>query len=142
MPATTAIFAQGTLIAKDSGGGVFTTPIAECKTIQGPSMRGELIDVTHQTSPSGFREKLAGLIDGGEVTFEINYVPSNSTHAGLLADFKARARDDYQVQPAGGGGVDWQFLGQVVGFELSAPVDGALTANVTVAVVGEPDFTA
>lgn len=142
--ATEAVFAQGTLVARGDGGSpeVFTNDIAELKTITGPTMRAALIDVTTQQSPDAVMERISGLIDPGEISFDINYSPSNGDHVALLNDFVNRTKANYQVQMAGGSGVAWQMNCQVVGFELTAPVDGALTAAVTLAVLGKPDFAA
>lgn len=136
-----AIFAQGTLIKKGDGGApeAFAT-IAQVKTISGPTMRSALLDVTTQDSASGVIERISGLIDPGEISFDINYDPANGTHVALLADFLGRDQDNYRILMIGG--VEWEMLCQVVGFELAAPVDNVLSAAVTLAILGKPDFAA
>jgi predicted secreted protein len=138
---TSALAAFGTLLKM--GNGVTTTAetfttIAEVKDISGPSLSLNTVDVTAHDG-SGWRDFVATLLDGGEVTFEVNYVPTNATHnntAGLIKMMTGRTLRNYQlVFP---GPTTWTFPAYVTGFEPAAPVDGALTASVTMKISGQP----
>jgi predicted secreted protein len=128
---SSAVFGQGTKLKKGA------TTIAEVGTITGPSQRSEFIDVTSQDSVSGYREFISGLIDPGEITFQVNYVPSNTTHKALLADFKAKTSAAYKIvfdqvtsDP------EWSFSATPTAAELTAPVDGQLQLSCTLKVSG------
>lgn len=47
-------------------------------SLDGPSAERDMIDVSNFQSPSGFKEFIGGLIDGGEVTLSGNYLPANT----------------------------------------------------------------
>lgn len=57
----------------------------------------DLIDVTHTASPGNRREYIGGLIDGGEITVELNFVPGNATHTLLRARLTARDTQQHQI---------------------------------------------
>lgn len=140
-----AFLAQGTLLQYDD-----TTPpitISEVRSIRGPTGRRDLVDVTNHESQGGYREFINGLNDAGELTFDINYIPTDGTHdatSGLLADFDSGLRRDFRlVFPDGAAGTPttaWTFQGVVNGFEVTAAIDDALIASVTIKITGAPTF--
>lgn len=139
---SSALAAKGTLLKIGDGGGTesFTT-IAEVTKIGGPKLGAEVLDVTSHSSTSGWREFIAGLLDGGEVTFTINYVPTNATHnyaAGLLKDFTNRTLRNFKVVWPDSGSTTWAFAAIVKSFEPDAPVDGKLESQVTLKISGVP----
>lgn len=138
-----AVFGQGTLLQIGDGGSpteTFTT-IAEVTEISGPSLALDVIDVTSHDSTGGWREKIGGLLDGGEVTFTINYLPSNATHnatTGLLRDLKNRTKRNFKLVFPDAGSSTWSFTALVTSFEPSEPIDDRLTADVTLSITGQP----
>src|SRR5262245_36281856 len=107
-------------------------------------MSSDLIDVTSQESTGGFREKIIGLTDPGELSFDIFFNQTLASHghtAGLLKVFKDKLIKHFQLDLPGTMGV-WQFSGVVNGFEVDASVDDALKASVTIAISGLPNFGA
>jgi predicted secreted protein len=140
--ATQAIFALGTLLKIGDGGGPETfTTIAEVMSISGPGLTSDTIDVTSHSSTGGFREFIMGLSDGGEVTFTINYNPTQATHnatTGLLRDYINRTRRNFKIVFPDGSSTTWSFTGVVTGFSMSAPTDAQLSADVTIKVSGAP----
>lgn len=138
---TDAIAATGTLLQMGDGAPTeaFAT-IAEVRDISGPGLSLNAIDVTAHT-PEGWHEFIGGLLDGGEVTFDINWVPSDATHdvtTGLVANMLARSVDNYQLVLPDAANTTWRFAALVTGFEPSEPVDDALTASVTLRITGQP----
>ena len=132
----------GTLLKVGDGGGpeAFTT-IAEVRDIGGPRLSMATADVTHQSSPGGFREKVGTLLDGGQVTFDINYLPGNATHdasTGLVKDMTDKTKRNFELIFPDAASTKWSFTALVVGFEPSEPVDGALTASLTLDITGQP----
>jgi len=138
-----AVSAYGTLLKIGDGGGpeVFTT-LAEVKGIEGPTMETEVIDVTtHSSAAAGaFREKLATLIDAGEVTFDLNLVPGNSQHDALRADQIARTKRNFELWFPSSVSADIEFQAVVTNFPLSFPVDGQIESSVTLTITQAPTF--
>ena len=148
MAVTTAIAAIGTVLKL--GDGVLSTAptftaIAEVLSINGPTLSRDQIDVTHQATTGGFREFIGGLGDAGEVTFDISYVPSNTTHdvtAGLLKWLDSGLKTGFRVEWSDSPSTNWEFDAQVNGFEVTAAVDEQLKASVTLRLSGKPNFDA
>lgn len=139
---TAAIGAFGIQLQIGNGGGpeVFTT-IAELRDIDGPDMSMDTIDVSNQSSPGAWREKIAGLLDAGDITFDIAFVPTNATHnfsAGLLRDMTNRTRRNFRLVFPNAGATTWTIPAYVTGFSPSGPVEDALTASITLTVAGQP----
>lgn len=137
-----AVFAQGTLLKAGNGAAteVFTT-IAEVTNIGGPSLALDPVEVTNMDSTAGWREFIGGLLDGGEVSLTINYLPTNATHNasnGLIADMTNRTKRNFQLVFSDGSSTTFSFTALVTGFETGEPVDGQLTAEVTLKITGQP----
>jgi len=140
MAATTGISSFGTLLKVGDGQTTETfATVAEVHDISGPGIKLDLIEATHHESPDATREFLPGLKDLSEVTFEIAFVPTNATHSlttGFLKDWKDRTKRNYQLVFPDTGPTTWAFSGYVTGFNVKAPVDGLLTADVTIRLTG------
>lgn len=117
------------------------TEIAEVTNLTGPGMSAAVIDVTSHDNDSAWREKLATLLDPGEITLELNFVPTEDTHdatSGLVGDFQGRTRRSFKLVFPDAGSTTWEFAGYVTAFSPSGPVDGALTASCTITIDGVP----
>lgn len=141
MPSS-AIHAHGTLLKKGDGGSPesFAT-IAEVTDLNPPALALETNDVTSHDSAQHWREFIGSLLDGGDVSFTINYIPTATTHnatAGLIADLKNRTRRNWQIVFPDGSSTTWSFAALVTAFEPAAPIDDRLTANITLKVTGVP----
>jgi hypothetical protein len=139
---TLALDAYGTLLQRGDGGApeVFTT-IAEVTDISGPTLALDPLDVTAHTSPAAFREFIGGLLDGGEVTFTINYVPTDSTHdnsTGILSDLAGRVTSNWKLIFPDTGATEWTFAAFLTAFESTEPVDDRLSAEITLKLTGQP----
>ncbi len=135
-----AISAFGTLLKIGDGGTTETfTTIAEVTNISGPKLSVNTIDVTSHSSTG--KQFISGLKDGGEVTFTINFAPTGATHSrtsGLLKDYENRTLRNFQLVFPDAGSTTWSFAALVTNFDAKMPVDGALTADVTLKVSGVP----
>lgn len=128
-----ALAAFGTLLKM--GG----TTIAEVTAITPPGLARDAIEVTHHQSPGAWRERIKGLKDGGEVTFSINYIPTDSTHnasTGILADFATDTVDPWSVVFPDG--TTWSFPAMVTSAAPDAPIDDKLSAEITLQICGQP----
>ena len=120
----------------------FTT-IKEVQDFDGPGLTAGDQEVTAHGQDEAVQQWIIGLKDYGEVSFDINWDPGDSTHDGtngLLADYKNRVNfRDYVIVPASDPG-DYShcifFQGYVKGFEPSQPVAGVQTASITIKVTG------
>ncbi|MCL5995493.1 MAG: phage tail tube protein [Chloroflexi bacterium] len=137
------IAAFGTLLKIGDGGTpteTFTT-VAEVTDIGGPELSLETIDFTHHSSPGGWRQFLPGLKDGGEISFSINFIPTNATqgHAtGVLGDLDDRTQRNFQLVFPDAGSTTWTFPALVTKFAPKAPIDDKLSADITLKVAGQP----
>ena len=88
-----ALLGIGSALQRGDGASpeVFTT-IAEILSIGGPSLTAGTVDATSMESLDRYAEFIAGLKDGGEVSFTIAFIPTEPTHrvtTGFLADFNS-----------------------------------------------------
>lgn len=127
-----------TLYRGTSGGG---TAIAQVMSISGPGLTADTVDVTSHDSTNAWEEVVVAILRSGEVTFDIVYDPATATHknaaGGLLADLVGRASTTYTLVFPDSGSTEWVFSAFVTGFEPTEPVDGALTASVTLKPTGD-----
>jgi hypothetical protein len=118
----------------------FTT-VAGVKDISGPQMTRDNVEVTAHDSPDGYKERVPTLKDGGQVTFELNWDPSDATHdlatgLGSLIDVDdpTHFRLVYPRLSK-----RWAFSGYVTAYgPIAAPVAGVHQAPVTIMVTGQP----
>ena len=140
--ASPAVSAFGTLLKIGDGASpeVFTT-VAELRTISGPSFSADTIDVTTHNTPTPYRRFIAGLLDGGEVNFDINFIPTEATHgytSGILKDMQDRARRNFKIVFPDTAATEWLLPTVITGFEMSSDPADVLMASVTLKVAGPP----
>ncbi len=117
----------------------FTT-IAEVRDIDGPELELEAKEVTSHDS-GGWREYIGTLLTGGEVSFDLNFIPTNATHShtsGLINDMVDRTKRNFQLVFPTTSPTTWAFTALVTGFKPSAGVEDELLAEVTLQVTGQP----
>lgn len=139
--ATEAVAGYGTLLKIGDGAGpeVFTT-IAEVKDISGPSIDQGTEEVTTHSSPGRAREFIATLLDGGEVSFDVNWTAdaTQGPDSGLYDDMIDGTRRNFQLAFPTETNDVCTFPGIVTGYEFDAPVEGVLGASITIKVTGLP----
>ena len=117
------------------------TLFAEVNTVGLPNENTEFIDVTHATSPNKRREFIAGLVDPGEVSMELNMVQAD--YKQLRDDLGGDERnyeitipdDNYSTKPT------IEFPGIVSSLEVELGVEDKVTCSVTFKVTGDPTYT-
>lgn len=111
--------------------------LGEVTNITPPSATTDMIDVTHMQSPGGRREFVPGLIDPGECSFEMNYIPGSVGDTYLLGLLDVapslRKRRCKIIYPNDVADV---FEALIQGYEPSVPTDDKMTATVTFKVTG------
>lgn len=113
--------------------------IAQVRDINGPAVSVDAIDASH--SGSGWKKYLPGLIDGGEVTFDIAYDPDLATHSATAAPGLPyyqiqRSVKTYKVLFPDTTPASASFSAFVTKFTPKAPYAGLLTADVTLKLTG------
>lgn len=158
--ATSAIAAGGTLLKikwEETGSGATSgyDTIAEIVDITGPSLSSDTVDLTSHDSFSGeggWEEHAATVLRSGDVTFDINYVPTNDTHStysgnttpgsgaapGLLYIMENKTAETFQLEFPDTTGTTWDFSALVTGYEPAMPHDGSLDASVTLKPTAQP----
>ena len=137
-----SIAGPGFLLQKGDGGGpeAFTT-LAEVLDIKGPALKTDVVDVTNQSSPSGWEEVISTIKRGGNLTFDCNFVPSNGTQnatTGLLADYLSKVLRNFKLLNNDAGPTKWTFSAFIVGYSPSYPVAGVAKLAVDLKLSGIP----
>lgn len=108
--------------------------VAEVFSITPGASVADRIDATHMQSPGRRREYIAGLIDNGEASFELNWTPGNDSDV-LIRDLMDSGEVvEHRITFPGGARVTYDA--SIIGYEKEIPVDDRMTATVTVAVSG------
>ena len=117
------------------------TDIAELINLSPPSLSLDTVESTHTSSTNKYREFIAGLLDAGEVSIEVNFLPANATQneaAGILKDMKDRTKRNFKIVFPDSGATIWSFAAFVTAFNPSAPIDDRMTASITLKLTGDP----
>ena len=138
---TGALAAYGVLLKIGNGATSETfTTIAEVRDIEGPELELEAKEVTSHDS-GGWREYIGTLLTGGEVSFELNFIPTNATQSytsGLIEDMVGRTRRNFQLLFSDSGTTTWAFTALVTWRRSSSASTTELLAEVTLQVTGQP----
>jgi predicted secreted protein len=137
---TDAISSFGTLLKMGNGAvsETFTT-VGEVLDIDGPDLSLDTEDVTSHDSANGWSEHIGTILNGGEVSFSLNFVPTDPTHdasTGLQADMIARTLRHFQIVLPDAGTTTYAFSALVTGFKATEPVKGKLGADVKLKISG------
>lgn len=141
---TKAKASKGTRIQRGDGGGseVFTT-IGEVLSFNGPGEAVEEIDVTSFDSTA--KEYIStGLMDGGEVTFDVNFVGSDAQQQGLRTDLRDGTLRNFKIILNDHASSPTTFAFSAIVRSLEGPQAGQgeqYKMSVTLKVSGQPTVT-
>lgn len=120
------------------------------KSITGPQISRDTIDVTDMNSSGGWREFIGGLVDAGEVSFDANFLPRDPTQnqedGGFMAEFdktSCDSRGNWRIllpECAGEPEGYFQFSGIVTGQQVEIPMDDVMGFSGTIKVSGRPEL--
>ena len=110
--------------------------VAEVINITPGEATADRVDATHMQSPGRRREYISGLIDNGEASFEINWVPGSDTDVMLRDLFTSGEIVQHQITFPGTPGVTLTYDASIIGFSKVIPIDDRMTATITLAVSG------
>lgn len=133
---TDALIGYGTGLEVFSSGAF--VEIAEVFNVTPGEATTDRVDATHMKSPGRRREYISGLIDSGEASFEINWIPGSPTDV-ILRDLQTSGEN-----------VDWRFIfkngvtltveASVTGFSKAVPLDDKMSATLTLSLSGDEDW--
>lgn len=144
MVASTGKTGRGVMFQIDVAGSPVTwVTIANVRSINLSGRQGEEIDFTHLLSSGGYRELQQGFKDGGTVSIEMQFDPTQDTHVadtdGLLGLFNSGATFNWRINFANAG---WNYALAGAGFiqnpgDIDINVDGPISGTATVRNTGE-----
>lgn len=124
-------------------------PVLGLKSISGPSISRDIHDTTSMNG-NGWRTKIGGLVDAGEVQGDFNWLPrdpsQNQSEGGLMAEFdksSCASLSQWRIQlPACPGEPEgfWQFDGIFSGQDGNIPMDDLMDFQGTVTISGRPEL--
>lgn len=130
-----ALSGHGTLVAYQPTPGAAFVDIAEQGDITPPEMSRNEFDATTQNE--NIDSWVLGVLRRGAFTTPLNFLPSNGTHdhlTGVYYHLINNVMSGWRVTFPDG--TPWIFSGQVKGITPKAPVDGKLSADVTIRFSG------
>lgn len=120
---------------------VYTT-VAQMRDVNGPNMSRDTVEVSSRDSAGQAKEYLAGMLENGEVTFDLVYDPDLQTHSasasgGLITLMAAGTLNNFRTTFADTTPATATFAGLVTQFQPTMPLNGAQTASVTIKISGQ-----
>jgi len=109
--------------------------IGEVLDVSGPGITTDRVDATNMDSTSGWAETIPGIIHGGEITFDINYVK------GAMASLYGVIGDSDTFTLTLPDSSSWTWTGWVADVNPSTPHAGKQTVSVAIVVNGVATFT-
>jgi hypothetical protein len=113
--------------------------VAEVKDIKPYKLKADTEETTSHGSSGGWKTFKATLIEGGDCTFKVNFLPEDTSHSfasGLAADLVNRQQRNYQVVLPDTGATGYAFAALVTQFDPDGPVAGILETDVTLKITG------
>lgn len=132
-----AVAAASGALSSGAAGAEEFEEVAEVTNISGPDETLELIDATHMGSPGARREFIPSLLDSGEITLDLNFLPSDTNQNGLREDLNNRVRRHFRLVWTDLAQTVYGFSAYVTNHSKSAQIDDKLTASVTLKITGD-----
>lgn len=114
--------------------------IAELTSVSTPEVTLETIDVSSHDSADSFREFIGGMLDGGEMALEGNFIAGDSDgQIGLQTDILAKTVQDFVMTWPTSLTVTFTFTALVTKFKVGDyTIDGKQEFTATLKVTGKP----
>ena len=106
------------------------------RNLGGPEYSLEMIDTTHHSSASAYREMVASFLSAGTIPFDLLYDSNDTHHAQLFTDFIARTLRNFAIVFTDTGTETHSLSGYVSQLTLAAPIDDAVTMACVITVSG------
>lgn len=113
--------------------------IGNVTNVTPPNPTRDIVDITSSSSANMAREFIAGLIDYGEASIELNWMPGDAVDVLLRGVAMERNPRTWkliwtQMTPD----VSCTFAAFLTGFERSSPMDDKMSGTLTLKVTGAP----
>lgn len=131
-----AILGTGILLKAGNGAmpEVFT-PVAELMALKPPQLSRNEIDVSIHNE--GEEAKILGMLRKGQVTGTLNWLPTNATHAAMVADLLANTKRTWQIAMPDEDNTTWTFPARIQLFDIpEVGVDAALQTGFALTIDG------
>ena len=109
--------------------------IASVFNLAGPGLSRDSVEITTLDSPGGWRQKIGGLRDGGQVTFSLNF--RRSTFLIFKGDYNDDNPVQYQIILPDDAATTLIFSGLVTEMPFTIPEGDRVTVDVTIEISGE-----
>ena len=111
-------------------------------SISGIEISAESIDVTALDNSTGYREKLPGFKEAGDVSVSGFLDGADDGQNEMLTLLNSGASSAFSIIFPTAIGKTWSFNGYVTGFSTSSDVGDAITFEATITVTGQPTLAA
>lgn len=128
-----AFLPRGAQFSRSSDGGTTYVVIGEAKKISF-SIKGDFLDVSNMDSPSVYKEFLAGMIDGGSVKVDANFINTDVVQNELWTDFSGQTLLYWKLElPNARGNFVWQGYVEELApdFDVEKPAAQSISIKVT-----------
>lgn len=138
--ATGARAGFGALLKRGDGGNpeAFTT-IAEVTNIGEVTTKLNVVDATHMESADAHMEKIPTILESGDITVDLNFLPGDTTQTALRNDAMNRSLRNFQITVPGTAKV-FSFSAYVTSIGPAIPHDGKMVQSVTLTPTGKIVF--
>ena len=135
--ATNVGIGSGAALWLDDASNVLTQ-LGEILSVTMPNSQVADVEATHMLSPNRRREYIAGLIEDGEGSFEMNYIPGSATDILIRAAINDGVTRSYKIVLKLADASNWKCEGDCIvkGYEPSIPIDDRMTATMSVRFTG------
>lgn len=122
------------------------TQIAQVKKWNGIEIGAILSEVTHHSSPGGFRQKVpSGLFEVSDIELELAFDITDPTHAnasgGLIHAQLNKTKLAYQIVLPDASTTTWTFDAYVQKLKLDSQQEEHVMGNVTLVITGQPELS-
>ena len=116
--------------------------VAQILDITPPNPKANVIDVTTHDSTSGYKEKILGLIDAGQVKIKGNFYPGDTNGQIVLNNARANRTllSSLILAFPSSIGCSWTFNAYVTEFQIISPIDKQVTFEAVLEVTGVPSL--
>ena len=115
--------------------------IGQVTNISGPGVDFADVDTTTMDSSSNYRTFVPGLGDPGEVTFSVMYDPAAVPHKRLAYYMGQRQVKSFKLYHGTTSADEDAFSAYVKSLGREIPMDGMITADITLKLSGKPGYS-
>lgn len=124
--------------------GQYADVLSQLTEIDPPELKADAVEATHHKSPNKHRERIAGMLDTGEIQFTGFFASGNEGAVDMRGKIGKRMnwRLVYPL-PEGGDEGDqetWTMRGILTSFKPNTPLEGVMTYTATLTPAGQSTF--